>query len=457
MDLPGLPGGHDDRPSPITKLPHEILTQIFFHSLGTVRKRPSADTPPLILGQICRSWRAVALSTPLLWAAIMVAVTVGVAPLEDLEKTLLAVEELLTRSQDCPLKISLVYMHMGDEQHLVYEKKSYGIVAKLVQHTHRWKNVVLSLPKVLIGQVFERISADARCLQSLVVSESDGMSRSSMEAISLSCAPQLECFHILLLAQVDWGDSIMHKMRQISVKFPTIGALLECLDRCPSLTDFDFYSHAHPPFPLAALQTRFSARRLSSVVYCSPDRLIPVQFSVILDCLDLPALKKFVLSTSMVPSDPLSLMRFLYRSHPPLEVLSINVFGMTTTELHECLRMLPVLTTLRCGAMHFSGEKIEPFLVPSPPHGEPILCPNVESVWIIDDGEVACRAVAKLVVNRQQNALILTTGARRIRVFGLAPSNWGAFKEYPGIQHCMEEGLQLIDRASWFNHRRQQM
>ncbi|KAJ7194315.1 hypothetical protein GGX14DRAFT_378075, partial [Mycena pura] len=48
----------------------EILAHIFVYCLPHGRIRPSPRTAPLVLGQICRRWRDVALSTGRLWSSL---------------------------------------------------------------------------------------------------------------------------------------------------------------------------------------------------------------------------------------------------------------------------------------------------------------------------------------------------------------------------------------------------
>ncbi|KAJ7660146.1 hypothetical protein DFH06DRAFT_914375, partial [Mycena polygramma] len=53
---------------PVLTLSPEITSQIFVACLPDhSRVRPSANTPPLVLPQICRQWREIALSLPELW------------------------------------------------------------------------------------------------------------------------------------------------------------------------------------------------------------------------------------------------------------------------------------------------------------------------------------------------------------------------------------------------------
>ncbi|KAJ7909106.1 hypothetical protein B0H13DRAFT_1452762, partial [Mycena leptocephala] len=56
---------------PVLTLPIDITSRIFLHCLPTHgRVVPSPSTAPLVLAQICRHWRQVALSTCRLWNSI---------------------------------------------------------------------------------------------------------------------------------------------------------------------------------------------------------------------------------------------------------------------------------------------------------------------------------------------------------------------------------------------------
>ncbi|KAJ7055786.1 hypothetical protein C8F01DRAFT_1234294 [Mycena amicta] len=54
-----------------TKIPPEIISEIFIHCLPASPSPPSAETAPLLLSQICTLWRDIALSTPDLWSNIV--------------------------------------------------------------------------------------------------------------------------------------------------------------------------------------------------------------------------------------------------------------------------------------------------------------------------------------------------------------------------------------------------
>ncbi|KAJ7199624.1 hypothetical protein GGX14DRAFT_661515 [Mycena pura] len=64
--------GTQQSPVPALALPNELTTHIFLHCLPPHgRVRPDPKTAPLLVAQVCRHWRAVALSFPGLWASIV--------------------------------------------------------------------------------------------------------------------------------------------------------------------------------------------------------------------------------------------------------------------------------------------------------------------------------------------------------------------------------------------------
>ncbi|KAJ6477211.1 hypothetical protein DFH09DRAFT_1467853, partial [Mycena vulgaris] len=55
---------------PILTLPNELTATIFVHCLPDHgRVRPSAETAPLLISQVCRHWRDIALGTGDLWSS----------------------------------------------------------------------------------------------------------------------------------------------------------------------------------------------------------------------------------------------------------------------------------------------------------------------------------------------------------------------------------------------------
>ncbi|KAJ2918341.1 hypothetical protein MD484_g2120, partial [Candolleomyces efflorescens] len=131
--------------SPVRRLFPELLSEIFSWCPrgGPVQhnivKTPDSFDPlhgPLLLAQICHSWRAVALTTPNLWTTIRIV-------LRPQSKHRIELLELfLSRSRDCDLTIGVT------KDPKVSDLASFPLpeLFILAQESHRWRVAIFYLP-----------------------------------------------------------------------------------------------------------------------------------------------------------------------------------------------------------------------------------------------------------------------------------------------------------------------
>ncbi|KAJ7486226.1 hypothetical protein B0H11DRAFT_1861760 [Mycena galericulata] len=96
--------------SPIRRAPLDILQEIFLACLPTTHDALiDPGEAPLLLGRVCKHWRSVAYSTPMIWSSIHIpAIPGGGSWNGDSEQKLGSfVQAWLDRSRACPLSISL--------------------------------------------------------------------------------------------------------------------------------------------------------------------------------------------------------------------------------------------------------------------------------------------------------------------------------------------------------------
>ncbi|KAK7018410.1 hypothetical protein R3P38DRAFT_2982623 [Favolaschia claudopus] len=130
---------------PVSSLPPEILSHIFVRCLSS--KRPAKHLAPLLLTQICRLWREIALATPELWQAVALnARRDMVAHAHQNPERLL--EMWLDRSATLPLTLSL-----GGLQ---------SLVDMAMTHHDRWCEVTLESDAAITepearGKVFSNL------------------------------------------------------------------------------------------------------------------------------------------------------------------------------------------------------------------------------------------------------------------------------------------------------------
>ncbi|KAJ6532698.1 hypothetical protein DFH09DRAFT_1181997 [Mycena vulgaris] len=128
---------------PVLTLPNEIVSEIFIHFLPVYPERPPLIGPgsPTLLGQICRKWREIALTTPALWRAV------ALLFLEQhrREPNLGLLDAFLTRSGSCPLSIKLVYYDTISDSDP--SSRIAPFLQKIASHCARWEHLKLYVPQ----------------------------------------------------------------------------------------------------------------------------------------------------------------------------------------------------------------------------------------------------------------------------------------------------------------------
>ncbi|KAF8956443.1 hypothetical protein BDZ97DRAFT_187377 [Flammula alnicola] len=150
------------------RVPVEVASHIFAFCIP-VHDRYShcgvQKNAPLILGAVCKTWRAVAWSTPQLWTSICIAVYPrDFAVLADLA------EEWLARSGKLPLSIHL-YLK---EDETISNFAVNPLIEVLYAHSSRWRSLDLDIPSALF-EVFDGDNEGISILDDLRIIPSDAV------------------------------------------------------------------------------------------------------------------------------------------------------------------------------------------------------------------------------------------------------------------------------------------
>ncbi|KAJ7628883.1 hypothetical protein FB45DRAFT_706893, partial [Roridomyces roridus] len=161
---------------PVLSVPAELTTLIFVHSLPSAHfNQPSPLECPLLLTQICRQWRAIAVGTAELWASVAIC---------SARPTSVELFEMwLTRSGVSPLRISLF------EPNRMHASR---LVNACLQHADRWEDIQLLLPdETLLGLL--RDMPRLPLLRKIGMQYSgEGYKDADLESLTLRDAPLLD-------------------------------------------------------------------------------------------------------------------------------------------------------------------------------------------------------------------------------------------------------------------------
>ncbi|KAJ7168690.1 hypothetical protein C8R46DRAFT_1092348 [Mycena filopes] len=128
--------------SPARRLPYDVVAEIFVASLPSNRNAVIDGTEsPLLLCQICQGWRAIALSTPRLWASLHVVVP-SISAGHKTQEIREAITWWLSKSAALPLSISIAQQHWDSWE------PDASIVETLVDYAARWQHIRVKLDSV---------------------------------------------------------------------------------------------------------------------------------------------------------------------------------------------------------------------------------------------------------------------------------------------------------------------
>ncbi|KAF7327979.1 hypothetical protein MKEN_00378300 [Mycena kentingensis (nom. inval.)] len=201
--------------SPIRRIPPEILGEIFLHTLRG--ERVAAKDCPLLLLQVSSSWRAVALSTPALWASVSVEITA-----EHCCPRIELVETWLGRSGSCPLSFSI-----KDSVQRDYCKEGTPMTAQILAlyapHYHRWQNVRLAQRDWRMDTGFSKLpthTGPPMALESLDLARDFWASDEQKKLSVLLSAPHLRSCTWISNEDIDTISVALPQLRRLFLERP---------------------------------------------------------------------------------------------------------------------------------------------------------------------------------------------------------------------------------------------
>lgn len=277
--------------APIRKLHPELLSEIF-QQCGEVGPPmvPSIKTAPLLLTRVCKHWREVALSNPLLWKSLRIFVGRSVNSKVELTRM------WLQRSGACPLNISFSAYTNFDARPVLDIVNSYS---------ERWQYVDFDMPPALYHHL-EPVSGTLPMLQALTVYINQPNDGGDSLAVFRS-AYRLHTLSINWALYPFLGAFPYNQLTCLSVTCPAIADLGVIAQHCPGLVKWSIICEGlaeqdvstSPPIVLERL------RCLSLYMPNSTD------YGAIFDLLTLPALEELQVEDPYYACPPWPLARFV--------------------------------------------------------------------------------------------------------------------------------------------------
>ncbi|KAF8350996.1 hypothetical protein F5887DRAFT_190044 [Amanita rubescens] len=317
---------------PINRLPRDVLAEIFVQCLPEVILWPrisnvgysTKKVAPLLLCNVCSSWRALALSIPRLWQDLFLTFT------KTMPKSKLATEETIAmthvwikRSGELPLTLRL-YVCSGGGSQTLYE----ALLNAITSYTSRWEHVEFRFVPSPIA--------------SLQLGNMPYLRTISMFAVPNDIQPPFDmCPKLARICDWYFGRTISsvhlpwHQLTHIRLSRPIpTREMFFVIQSCSKLTVLE-----------VVLQDDVHESSSYEMVINRSLRELQLRVSEIrnplLERLTLPALTNisFDLTFNQTPMPDFQgeLMRFLSRSKCKLNRLVLEDCGLDDVELLECL------------------------------------------------------------------------------------------------------------------------
>ncbi|KAJ7753816.1 hypothetical protein B0H16DRAFT_763018 [Mycena metata] len=188
--------------APVRRLPRDIIQEIFIACLPEDRNCVmSALEAPVLLGQVCSSWRTISISTPLLWASLHIvepilprepSVSTQLLHAEKHAQRIETTKAWLARSGECPLSLSFSSESRGGEG--VDPRTIFFQV--LILFARRWQHVRLVASPPALELLSRLTENDVPMLERLAIREvrRSPHHNTSWESFGLLGGPKMTCF-----------------------------------------------------------------------------------------------------------------------------------------------------------------------------------------------------------------------------------------------------------------------
>ena len=317
--------------SAVLSLPPEILAEIFL-------RMQSWRTPetPLLFGQVCLDWRAIAWSTPSLWSNVDFCLSK-----EQYSVRTELLDEWLQRSKAVPLTIRI---WSKEERSYWQSTTPTEMLRILVSHSWHWENVNLYAPYQWDGDL-QPIRDNLPMLDTLCVIHPTIAEHRSFDMFEN--APSLHKVH-LIYVYISEVTLPWHQITTFRGDYLYVDECLKVLWCCPQLKKC-YFSPIIGDYDLERAQLWPEALTHESLERLDITMTDAAIIDPLLDLCTLPALRRLRIGcNSRIDSDAtVSITPVIRRSACILEKLSMEQAFLSEEEAISCLQDIPSLVTLQ--------------------------------------------------------------------------------------------------------------
>lgn len=328
--------GYRSLVAPIRKVPDDILRLVFAYLCNKRMTLQKAIIPPaLSLSAVCSHWRYIMLSTPSLWAKISLYFSHEYSPLS------CVVQFYLERSKEALLDVCVT----TDWKELLTEKRDHPAFRPLLDHSHRWRDVIFHGKQAL--SLFHETASFYPALESLGLFSDD-----LHHPTDFGVMPKLHSLTLYgLSSPLISGSFPWHQLKTLTIydyesNIPSFMKVCTNLQILEMRLELDLEPEAELPVSVvhSAIQTLILSLEGSKEPRMEVlERLLkPLSFP------GLTSLHVEVAPKSPEPWPATAMSAFLARSRFNLTVLSITgIVFISENDLISFLRHLPLVVDLK--------------------------------------------------------------------------------------------------------------
>ena len=377
------------------RLPPELLGQIFEHCVDV------QASAPIILSQVCVSWRDAARSAPRIWSRLFI-------DCYRLGSAAKAAHWIAMSGDHVPLHIKL----FPDGRSL------RSVMDVLLQHAARWKGFTVDADLLShASEILEIIRTSGRVFANMetlefIVHEDGAASLNFREAFGSRTFPRLRS---VALQTESWSRArLPSQITALNLVIPVMSLpsqmyswTIELLRELPDLQSFSLdFPDAYPADTLEVLgDVMLLMPHLHTVILTGCYPLFET-----LAHLTLPALRHLCLRdtgkvVSGVPSAAPTLLRMIARSSPPVETLELHDVDLTDIDFSRCFIRLPTLEELFLHGSDISDVVFRRFCSPQPNEeavhdSPPWVCPQLKRLDLRWCSQLSGKAIVELAEAR---------------------------------------------------------